>query len=371
LGGAQRLLVVDDLVPHPGFGYGYPRSFNILKFLAISGFRVTFYPLSDRRRTEPSATILESLGVRVLCNDTDRGRNLKSFLAMQSDCFDAIWVSRLKNLKAVVQARAQVCDDQLLIYDAEAFNAPGELLQWHLDGIHVPTSTVNESRNEEIEFIQAADVVVAVSDQDAALMRRAGISPIFVLGHVFDPINARTSFEERAEILFLGSFFGRTPNEDAVRYFANEIMPILSERIDASWTIAGYRSENILNTLPERSRSHIRVAGTLGELGSTFDRARVFVVPTRRWAAGAPHKVHQALAHGVPAVVTPLIAEQVGDKAAVLSGGDPAGFADSVCELYTNRYLWTSQKDSGLAMVNEECSAERCLSALAAIRERI
>jgi O-antigen biosynthesis protein len=369
LGGAQRLLVVDDLVPHPSFGYGYPRSFTILKFLALSGFRVTFYPLSDGRRTEPSATILQSLGVRLLCNDADRRRDLDLFLAMESDRFDAIWVSRLKNLKAVLRARAPVCHDQLLIYDAEAFNAPGDLLHKHLDGKAVPSSLVDQTRKEEIDLIRAADIVVAVSEHDAALLARSGISPVFVLGHVFDPIHAPASFEERTDILFLGSFFGRTPNEDAVRYFANDIMPIVSERIDAAWTIAGYRSEGVLGSLPKRSRGKIRVAGTVGELSSIFARARVFVVPTKRWAAGSPHKVHQSLAHGVPAVVTPLIAEQVGDNGTVLSGGDPAEFADNVCELYTNQFLWKSQRDSGLAKVDDECSAQRCLSTLAAIRE--
>jgi O-antigen biosynthesis protein len=365
-----QLLVVDDLVPDPRFGYGYPRSFSILKFLALSGFRVTFYPLVDKRRTESAATILESLGVRIVYDDTDHSRDIDSFLARESDRFDAIWVSRLKNLKVVLRARAQMCNDQFLIYDSEAFKAPGKLLPMHLDGKRVPSSVIGRARKEEIELTRAADIVIAVSQRDAVLLAESGISPVFILGHVLDPMDAPVTFEERTDILFLGGFFNRTPNEDAVQYFAKDIMPILNERIDAPWTIAGYRSEGVGSLLPKCSRDNIRIAGTVGDLRGLFARARVFVVPTRRWAVGLPHKVHQSLAHGVPAVGTPLIAEQL-DDGTLLSGGNPSEFADNVCELYTNRSLWTSLRDGGLAIVDQDCNGERFLSTLAAIRASI
>src|SRR5690606_37067403 len=42
---AGRVLVVDDRVPYPALGAGYPRARRILCELAEAGWAVTFYPM--------------------------------------------------------------------------------------------------------------------------------------------------------------------------------------------------------------------------------------------------------------------------------------------------------------------------------------
>src|SRR5207249_5865768 len=43
----QRLLFIEDRVPHPWLGSGFPRARSILLSLVTQGFFVTFYPLTQ------------------------------------------------------------------------------------------------------------------------------------------------------------------------------------------------------------------------------------------------------------------------------------------------------------------------------------
>ncbi|MGA8498703.1 MAG: glycosyltransferase family 4 protein [Xanthobacteraceae bacterium] len=353
-----RLLVVDDLVPNPQFGYGYPRSFNILRHLAKSGISVTFYPLQSSRRNEPAATVLETFGLEIARGQTEASGNFDSFLTERIEQFDAIWVSRLKNLKTVLWAREKTSATKLLIYDAEALNAPREIQRLRLEGNLIPNHIETRMQTDEIDLMRAADVVVSVSQQEAAVLRDAGIAPVFVLGHAIDVAVDIPPFEHRRDILFFGGFYGPTPNKDAVLYFLREIFPLIRKRIDAQFFVAGYRSQEEFRHLMDFLPDNVSIMGTIDCARDLFDKVRVFVVPTR-WAAGIPYKLHEAFAHGLPSVVTPLIADQIGrEDDAVLIGNSPAAFAEQVCALYNDPGLWNTLQLRGLAKASRECSVK-------------
>ena len=88
-----------------------------------------------------------------------------------------------------------------------------------------------------------------------------------------------------------------------------------------------------------------------------FDQARLVVVPTR-FAAGIPHKVHQAAALGVPVVATELIATQVGweDGRELLAAGDAVGFADACARLFSDEALWRRLRRDALERCRRDCS---------------
>jgi hypothetical protein len=80
------------------------------------------------------------------------------------------------------------------------------------------------------------------------------------------------------------------------------------------------------------------------------------VAPTR-FAAGIPHKVHQAAARGLPAVVTPLIADQLGWKQGqeILVGTDAQSFAKACLNLYGDSETWMAVRMAALNAVKKEC----------------
>ena len=83
------------------------------------------------------------------------------------------------------------------------------------------------------------------------------------------------------------------------------------------------------------------------------------MAPTR-YAAGIPHKVHEAAARGVPIVATPLLATQLGwrDGDPFLVGSDADAFAKKCIALYTDELLWSNLREAGLGRIQKECSKE-------------
>ena len=100
--------------------------------------------------------------------------------------------------------------------------------------------------------------------------------------------------------------------------------------------------------------------GRLETLDGLYRDSRVFIAPTR-FAAGIPHKVHEAAAHGIPAVVTPLLARQLGwrHEREVLIGDSPESFAEQCLRLYRDADLWERISAAAREAVARDCSEER------------
>jgi glycosyltransferase involved in cell wall biosynthesis len=103
-----------------------------------------------------------------------------------------------------------------------------------------------------------------------------------------------------------------------------------------------------------------------------LDAARVFLAPTR-FAAGIPHKVHEAVARGLPCVVTPILADQVGwaDGAGFLvrDWRDPKPFAEALVALHEDAALWDAVREEGSRHIAEDCDADSFAAAIRALCE--
>jgi glycosyltransferase involved in cell wall biosynthesis len=93
------------------------------------------------------------------------------------------------------------------------------------------------------------------------------------------------------------------------------------------------------------------------------------VIAPTRFAAGIPHKVTEAAAHGVPVVLTPLLAGQLGWSEGVeaLVAEGPAAFAAAVRRVHDDSDLWIQLRRAALAAVRRDHSPERFQSAVAAV----
>src|SRR5215469_3595713 len=83
------------------------------------------------------------------------------------------------------------------------------------------------------------------------------------------------------------------------------------------------------------------------------------LVPTR-FCAGTPYKAHEAAAHGVPMVVTPIIRDQLGwtDGQDCLVAGSAKEFADKCILLLNDAALWTTLRENALRRVSSELSSD-------------
>jgi glycosyltransferase involved in cell wall biosynthesis len=98
----------------------------------------------------------------------------------------------------------------------------------------------------------------------------------------------------------------------------------------------------------------------VADLTPLYDRARLFVAPTR-FAAGIPYKIHHAAAHGLPVVCTPLLSRQLGWGDEVRAAED---LAAAVCDLYGDEAAWQRQRDAALARVTADCDPQKFAAAL-------
>ena len=103
------------------------------------------------------------------------------------------------------------------------------------------------------------------------------------------PGRAATPFAERHDVLFVGGFL-HPPNVDAVRYFVNEVWPLVRQReLDrpCRFIIAG---SNTPPEIQELARPDVIVKGFVTNLEDLFDTALISIAPLR-YGAGLKGKV--------------------------------------------------------------------------------
>jgi glycosyltransferase involved in cell wall biosynthesis len=116
---------------------------------------------------------------------------------------------------------------------------------------------------------------------------------------------------------------------------------------------------NQVKTIWDMESDYVHIIGRVNDLTSYYNRCRLFVVPTR-YSAGIPLKLLEAAAHGVPAVVTPLTADQLGwqENRDFLVGATPKDFASKVIDIYSNQDIFYSLRQNALDRIREEYSPE-------------
>lgn len=345
--GRARILALDDRVPTGDTGAGYPRAFALLETLGSLGFEVTLYPLVDPTPYQPWLSRLESVGIEAICGEQE----FEGFAAARRGLYDIVLVSRLHNLRDTEDTVRRCFPGATLVYDAEALFFERDRLKALLGVGWKRVAAAN--KRVELALMRRADLIVAVSEREQRLMTSAAPElegRVRVWGHPLAVRPSASPFGAREGLLFLGSFFGAgSPNEDAVLHFARDILPRVRRRCDCTLYVVGYDPPRSVRRC---GSEHVRVVGYVGDPTPYYEGRRVFVVP-HRFAAGIPLKLCEAMARGLPAVVSELAAEQlsVQDGREVLVGRTPEQFAEAVARLHDDEELWNGLRDGALSYV--------------------
>jgi glycosyltransferase involved in cell wall biosynthesis len=205
-----------------------------------------------------------------------------------------------------------------------------------------------------------ADSVVAVSDEDARLLRTQyglknilGSVPTGVDVEYFRPSDAK---RKTCSIAFLGSM-DWMPNIDAIAFFMEEIYPLLaSKHAGVTFTIVGRNPPKIIQELANRHPG-VRVTGTVPDVRPHLAEAEVMIVPLRV-GGGTRIKIFEAMATGIPVVSTTIGAEglPVKDGDHILLADSPADFARKIGDLFVQPDLRRRIGQSALNLVREEYS---------------
>jgi polysaccharide biosynthesis protein PslH len=191
----------------------------------------------------------------------------------------------------------------------------------------------------EKDMCRRFDAVIAVSVEDRDQMRKE-----YSVNAVFDvPTGVDTDFftpsgKEKVDphnVVFTGSM-DWLPNEDAIRYYTDQILPKIRRSIaDATLTVVGRNPYPSLLELSRRDPSII-VTGRVEDVRPYMERAAAYVVPLRI-GGGTRLKIFEAMAMEKAIVSTSVGAEglPVTDGKELRIADTPEAFAASVVDLLT------------------------------------
>lgn len=355
-----RVLVIDDFLPDLRIGVGVPRLVELLRALSVAGAKVTLFPTFESPINQSDGDQISAHGTNII---RDEGRDLGRFLAETKGSFDAVIVSRPHNMarfRQLVEESPEIVESLFVIYDAEALFFSRVEVQHKLRGTPVSAEEAKRQSDEEIGLARNAQLVLAVNERTAEPFVAAGHTSVRVLGYAISSQATPQSFEARDGFLFVGPTYNDdAPNSDAVIWFVEHVVPRLRTALkrDVSLMLAGVAKSPKVQA---RFGAGVTALGVLSDLRACFSRPRVFVAPTR-YASGIPLKVFHAAAYGVPAVVSPLLAELLGwtHEREVLVAGTPEDVTTACLKLHGDRNLWERIRAGALQRIAEDCSVSR------------
>jgi GT2 family glycosyltransferase len=367
----QSILLIEDLIPLSRLGSGFGRTNQIVQSLLGHGFAVTVL-VQSRREEATKHEILQYLnGVELIYADSPNEINI--FLQNRYAEFHAIWVCRthtISKVRGVLQSILTKQQRPTLILDTEAIASNrGYALSSILGSSEWSTAHFHKMVADELAGAELFDDVILVNVAEKKLvdevipLKKTSVLRLSLEKQVATSSN-KAIWKKRSGFLFVGAVFDATsPNYDSLLWFVDSVWPmILAEMPTATLSIAGHWDKKMEDKVSQiKKAQNIIFLGAVPNLEDQYAQHRVFVAPTR-FAAGVPVKVQESLSYGLPAVVTPLLARQLGwnNGEGILfddNGGCSAPiFAQACIHLYSNFELWKSTVDEGLEAIGRDCS---------------
>jgi glycosyltransferase involved in cell wall biosynthesis len=208
-------------------------------------------------------------------------------------------------------------------------------------------------------------IVCTEQDRDYLLGRRAGAIGIVPNGSVVPAhrrkLRARNAGEP-LRILFFGNM-GHEPNDDAVRFLADEILPGAGASVASVDVIGPHASLDLRGHCAGR----INFLGFVDDLAAAIGSYDVLVAPIR-YGGGTKLKMIDAMAHGLPIVATDCAAEGLDlvDGRHALLASTSQGIRDALARLAQSPELGESLSAAAFAHAREHFSWDTIQATLAA-----
>ena len=377
----MKILFLSPTVPFPLTDGGRIRVFNLLKQIAAKS-DVTLLALETQPTDAKGVTELQQLGIQVhlvpnapTLPRLSFGTLLNAFLKRQP-----ITVARYARPAYRQKFRELVATENFDLVHYEMFHTaqfrtdtdlPGVLSQQNVDSA-IWRRLCGETTHPFYKFVywtqQLAfqryervlsprfDAVACTSDIDAAVFQQhSAEDTIEIIPNGVEVTHYQPDFssEAPAHLIYIGSM-DWYPNEDAVAFFVDEVLPRIQEKIpEVQFSIVGGNPSVRVQKLAEREG--VIVTGRVPEIKPYFAEATVFVVPLRI-GSGTRLKILEALAMGKAIVSTSVGAEglDLKDGEEIFIADEPIAFADAVTRLLTDLSLRRKIGENGRTRVERD-----------------
>ncbi|MDD4734562.1 MAG: glycosyltransferase [Kiritimatiellae bacterium] len=360
---APAILVVDYRWPTPDQDSGSVRMTGMLEALIRLGFHVTFVA-DDAGAPETYRQILEAKGIRTIA-----GReNALAHLKKNRGAYQAVIASKPHVGVRYLMAFQVFIPDVPLIYDTVDLHWMRRLRQSDAEQNPALRILAHHDFRMESLLIPHADAVLAITEDERHIILERWPGTRVHLLHNIHEINALPRpFSERDGLMFIGGF-EHTPNGDAMRWFASDVLPLIAETLpDIRLTIVGSNPTPEIQALQSQQ---VRVAGFVPQVEPCFNDARLFIAPLRA-GAGMKGKIGQAMGYGLPVVTTTIGAEGMSleHERTALIADTPEAFAAQVVRLHADETLWSRLREKALEHIETHFSTQQAEAALAEVLE--
>ncbi len=360
----KSILFIDDRIPHPYLGSGYTRSHKVLNIMSDLGYLITFYA-TDISYSESWQEAYSDITNNIEIIKDWGLQKLEEFLKARQNLYDIIFISRPHNMSHLnsILTRHNFLENVEIIYDAEALYCLRDFAYQELQNNPVSEEIKQQKIQDELALASSSNLIISVSPLEQEKFIEYGYQQVKVLGHSLPCFPTPKQFSERKDILFVGAIYDlQSPNADSIIWLSQEILPLIKQELGETvkLIIVGNNSvPELKEKIAMLDESSIKIEGRVDNLLDFYNSSRLFVAPTR-FAAGIPHKVHEAAAYGLPLVTTSLIGKQLQwqNEQDLLVADNAQDFARQCIRLYQDESLWQRLRDNALAKVESQCSPE-------------
>jgi sugar transferase (PEP-CTERM/EpsH1 system associated) len=197
-------------------------------------------------------------------------------------------------------------------------------------------------RHWEPKYAERFDRSVVVSSLERQVLQSANSNlrvSVVENGVDAESLQPLSEASEGSNLLFVGTM-NYPPNEDAVLYFCNAILPLVQREVPQAKLIVVGRNLT-LEVRKLAAREDVFVTGHVPDVVPYYQQSRVSVVPLRA-GGGTRLKVLESMALGRPVVSSSVGCEglDVVDDRHILIADDPELFAEKTVRLLTERTFY-------------------------------
>ena len=341
---SMRVLILDACTPTPNNDAGSVTTFNLMVLLREMGFQVTFIAADNLLYLSEYTQSLQRIGVEVIY--TPFTNSVESHLIDMADRYDLALIFRPDIARKNIPLIRKYCPKAKILFHTIDLHFLRMLRESELNQSEELKNEALSMKKIELNAIEAADASIVHSQAEFEILNEETKANLYVFPLILSIPGTKVAFGDRKNILFVGGF-QHLPNIDAVKFFADEVMPRLREKLpDVKFIVVGSKPTK---EIYELSCSDIEILGFVEELPPLFDQTKIAVAPLR-YGAGIKGKIGTAMALGLPTVATTIAVEGMGltKNINILVADEPQAIANEIHKIYTSEEIWNRISQNGI-----------------------
>lgn len=367
-----RVLLIDNSIPRPDRDAGSICVLNLMLLLRGMGFQPSFYPDNSNVVEERYKSMCEGLGIEVL--SAPYIKSLKKHLSSVGSRYDLVVLFRPDLAHERLPLIRRLCKKARIIY------YPHDLHYWRFEregAVKNQPALLSRAvtyRRVELANSRKSDTTIVLSiDEQQELMAAIPGASVELLPLVFKDsatvqgvsrINLRTE-----NLIFIGNF-NHSPNEDAMLFFCNEVLPLLLR--DHPSVVVNIVGGSPTHAIEALAGPHVKVHGFIEDLDRFLDDMMISIVPLR-YGAGVKGKIASAMRAALPVVSSSIGVEgiPVVDGKHVMVADSAESQAKAIGMLLGDPSLRLELGEAGCEFMNKNWGEQASFQALGKILKNL